>query len=125
MVEPPSNETAEEIVRTCRASIGDEVRNVTFITEDDYDIHYVRDDIDADTEATGFIEAERRGFASQRTYGWSDMGEYVFTIRAFEDGYIGRVIVDDQGVYVTADALTVDSFTDAAESIRDLLAGAE
>jgi len=125
VVETISDETAEEIVRTCRAAIGDEVRNVTFITEDDYDVHYVREDVDADTEATGFIEAEQRGFASQRTYGWSDMGEYVFTIRAFEDGYIGRVIVGDQGVYVTADALTVDSFTDAAESIRDLLADAE
>ncbi|GAA0676967.1 hypothetical protein ACFQDG_05240 [Natronoarchaeum mannanilyticum] len=125
MAETLPDETAEEIVRTCRAAIGDEVRNVTFITEDDYDIYYVREDVDADTEATGFIEAEQRGFASQRTYGWSDMGEYVFTIRAFEDGYIGRVIVGDQGVYVTADALTVDSFTDAAESIHDLLADAE
>ena len=120
-----SDETAEEILRTCRAAIGDEVRNVTFIAEDDYDIYYVRDDVDAAGEETGFIEAEQRGFASQRTYGWSDMGDYVFTIRAFEDGYIGRVIVGDRGVYVAADALTVDSFTDAADSIRNLLVDAE
>lgn len=125
MVETLSDETAEEIVRTCRAAIGDEVRNVTFITEDDYDVHYVRDDVDAGGEETGFIEAEQRGFASQRTYGWSDMGDYVFTIRAFENGYLGRVIVGDHGVYITADALTVDSFTDAADSIQDLLEAAE
>jgi len=125
MGEKPSDETAEEMVRTCRATIGDQVRTITFITEDDYEFLYEREDIDRTTEATGFIGAEQRGFASQRTYGWSDLGDYQYTIRGFEHGFIGRVIHKDRGVYVAADALTVETFTEAAESIRTLLEGME
>ena len=125
MVEELSDETAEEIVRTCRAAIGDEVRNVTYISQDDYEFLYLRDDVDRADEETGFIDAEQRGFASQRTYGWSDLGDYEYTIRKFENGYIGRIIVGDSGIFVTADALTIETFTDAAESIQELVADIE
>lgn len=116
-----SDETAEEIVRTSRAAIGDQVRTVTFITEHDYEFLYEREDVDRITEETGFIDAEQRGFASQRTYGWSDLGDYEYTIRAFEKGFIGRVIHEDRGVYVAADALTIETFTEAAEALKTIL----
>jgi hypothetical protein len=125
MVEELTDEAAQEIVRTCRAAIGDQVRNVTYISQDDYEFLYVRDDVDESGEETGFIEAEQRGFASQRTYGWSDLGEYEYTIRRFEHGFIGRIIAGDSGIFVTADALTIDQFTDAAESIRELVTDIE
>lgn len=121
MVEELSEETADEIVRTCRTAIGDEVRNVTFMTEDDYEFLYLRDDVDRVEEETGFIDTEQRGFASQRTYGWSDLGDYEYTIRSFEQGFIGRVIENNRGVYVTADALTIEAFTEAADAIQELL----
>lgn len=67
------------------------------------------------------METERLGFQSQSTYEWSELGEYRYTIRVFEHGYIVRVIVGDHGVYVTIDPLTMELFDEVAEAIKRFL----
>jgi len=51
-----------------------------------------------------FVANERLGFHSDETYADTEFGECLFTIRAFDLGYLARVIVGDHGVFVTTDA---------------------
>ena len=116
-------ELDEELVSVCRTAIGDEVRSITYFTPDDYDQLYLRDDLEQDADIERFAENERLGFASQQTYGNTELGEYEFTIRVFEWGYVTRVIVDDLGVFVTTDPLKMDEFREVATAVRHVLEG--
>ena len=117
-----SEDVADQLLRACRTVIGDELRSLTHFTPDDYTHVYLRQDLQRGQDPMAFVETERLGFTSQQTYEWSELGEYRYTIRAFENGYIVRVIVGDHGAYVTTDPLTMDRFDEVAEAVRSILA---
>ena len=121
MPEPPSDELVEELRSVCRTVIGDELRSVTYFTPDSYDHLYLREDLERGENKLAFVENERLGFTSQRAYAWSELGDYRYTIRAFDNGYLVRVIRGDQGAYVTTDALTMDRFEELAEAVGEVL----
>lgn len=125
MADVLSEEIEDQLVSTCRTAIGDVLRSITYLTPTGYEQLYVREDVDRQDEPDAFVETERKGFTSQRTYGWTTLGNYQYTIRAFDHGYIGRVIVGDSGVYVETEALTVEEFDEIAESIRSVLRNEE
>jgi len=119
--ESSDGDLAEELVSACRTSIGDTLRSITLFTAEDYDQLYIRSDLEQDAELDRFVANERLGFTSQQTYGDSELGEYEFTIRAFEFGYVTRVIVGDRGVYVTTDEMHMDEFDELATAVRGVL----
>jgi len=116
-----SDEDRTELVRTARTVVGDELRSLAHFTEDAVDQLYLRDDLDQQADLIGFAENERFGFRSQVAYSETDLGEYRFTIRVFEQGYLTRVIVDDRGVWVTTDLMEMDRFKDLASAMASVL----
>lgn len=116
-----SEETTEELLSACRTTVGDELRSVTYFTPDEYDHLYLREDLERGDDPEAFVENERQGFSSQRTYEWSELGDYEYTIRVFEFGHLVRVIGDGEGVYVTTGDLTMDRFGELVEAIQSIL----
>jgi len=116
-----SERTETKLVRTTRATVGDVVRSVTYFTPDDVEQLYLRDDLEADADVAGFADTERRGFRSQTDYADSELGDYQFTIRVFDAGYLTRIIEDDHGVFVTTDQITRDRFEDLATALQEEL----
>lgn len=116
-----SEETAEELVSACRTTVGDELRSLTYFTPEEYDHLYLREDLERGDDPEAFVENERGGFSSQRTYEWSELGEYEYTIRVFEFGHLVRVIGDEEGVYITTGDLTMDRFGEIAKAIHSIL----
>ena len=114
-------DTREELVRVARTVVGDELRSLTHFTEDSVDQLYLRSDLDPAANLTGFAETERLGFRSQWDYGASELGAYQFTMRAFEHGYLTRVVVGDHGVFVTTDKLARTRFEELAAAIEGVL----
>jgi hypothetical protein len=114
-------EVREELVRTARTVVGDELRSLTHFTEETVDQLYLRSDLDPEADLTGFAETERLGFRSQWDYGASELGDYRFTIRVFDHGYLTRVIVGDHGVFVTTDSLARTRFEELAAAIKGVL----
>ena len=115
-----TDDLADELISVCRTATGDELRSITYFTADDYEQLYLRSDLERDADIDRFVENERLGFTSQQTYGDSELGEYEFTIRVFEWGYVTRVIVGDHGVYVTTDPLNMNEFHEVATAIRNV-----
>lgn len=122
--EPSADALADELRSVCRTAIGDELRSITYFTADDYEQVYLREDLERDADLSRFVANERLGFTSQQTYGDSEMGEYEFTIRVFEWGYVTRVVEGERGVYVTTDPLNMNEFHETATAIRSVLEGA-
>jgi hypothetical protein len=116
-----SDETTEELLSACRTTVGDELRSITYFTPDEYDHLYLRDDLERGDDPEAFVENERQGFTSQRTYEWSELGEYEYTIRVFTEGHLVRVITGEEGVYVTTGDLTMDRFGELVEAIQSIL----
>ncbi|WP_227134392.1 DUF7522 family protein [Halorubellus salinus] len=116
-----SDATETELVRTTRTVVGDGVRSVTYFTPDYVEQLYLRDDLEPDADVAGFADTERLGFRSQTDYDDSELGEYTFTIRVFDHGYLTRVIHDDHGVFVTTDPLTRDHFEELAAALHEEL----
>lgn len=115
-----SDATTEEIVRACRTQIGDELRSVTYFTPDNAQHLYLREDLERG-DKLGFVATERVGFDHQRTYNWSELGEYNFTLRDFDNGYLVRVIADTHGVYLTTDSLTMSQFEEVTNAVKRIL----
>ena len=113
--------TADELVSACRTSAGDRLRSVTHFTSKGYDQLYLRDDLERDADLDSMVSAERDGFASREAYDGSELGGYEFTIRAFEHGYVTRVIAGDRGVFVTTDRMSLTRFEDVASAVEPLL----
>jgi len=111
----------QELIRTARTVVGDELRSLVYFTEEDYEQLYLRSDLDPEADLTGFAETERLGFRSQWDYGASELGPYRFTIRVFDHGYLTRVIVGDQGVFVTTDPLARNRFEELAAAMKEVL----
>ncbi|WP_049922411.1 DUF7522 family protein [Halopiger djelfimassiliensis] len=115
-------ETADRIVTTCRTAIGDSLRSVTYFTRDDYEQVYLREDLERDADLSTFIGHEWRGFKTARTaYEGSELGEYNYTIRVFDNGFLIRVTSDNDGVFVTTDGLTVKDFEEVATALSAFL----
>lgn len=109
------------IVDAARAVVGDELRSVAYFTAESLEQLYLRADLDRSADLVGFAENERMGFRSQSTYSGSELGEYRFTIRGFERGYLTRVIAGDHGVWVTTDPMAIDRFEELASALTAVL----
>jgi hypothetical protein len=116
-----TQETETQLVRTARTVVGDGIRSVTYFTPDEVAQLYLRDDLEADADVAGFADTERLGFRSQTDYDDSELGDYNFNIRVFDDGYLTRVIHDDHGIFVTTDPLTRDRFEELAAALHEEL----
>ena len=132
----PTSDLSESLVSACRTAVGDDLRSLVYFTPDTFEVLYTRSDLYADDERERavravFVENERSGFDVEPLYtelsaeGGAEpaLGEYEFTIRVFEDGFVTRVIVGDHGVLTTTDGLDVDAFKEVSVTVRKLLAG--
>lgn len=110
-----------ELTRVARTTLGDELRSVAYFTETTVEPLYLRDDLSRTADLVGFAENERLGFRSQTAYTETELGDYLFTIRVFNDGYLTRVIDDDRGVWVTTDSMRIDRFEELATALATVL----
>lgn len=115
-----SAEFDERLLRTCRTTVGDELRSVTYFTASEVEKVYLREDLSWEDDV-GFVENERDGFRSQLVYDGSELGAYRATIRMFERGYLTRVIVDDHGAFVTTDRMSIERFEELVTALREVL----
>jgi hypothetical protein len=122
-----SESNEEELVRACRTAIGDSLRSVTYFTQEDYEQLYLRSDLEQDADLRSFVTTEQTGFAERQAYSGSELGDYQFTIRVFDRGYITRVIHPQEasGVFVTTDALGLNGFREVATAIEGTLTDVE
>jgi hypothetical protein len=114
---------ADRLISACRTTIGDNVRSITYFTRDDFDQLYLRSDLEQDADLTGFVDYESLGFDAPAAYHGSELGEYRFTIRVFDNGYLVRVNTSAEGVFVTTDNLTLRNFEEVARAITEVLSG--
>jgi hypothetical protein len=118
----PGAVPSTELVSACRTVVGDRLRSVTFFTPEEHAQVYLRDDLERDADLASFVAAEQSGFSSRTAYSDSELGDYDFTIRAFDHGYVTRVIEGQSGVFVTTDPMTMSRFRDVAAAVSDVLA---
>lgn len=116
-----SEDVENELVSAVRTTVGDELRSLTHFTEEAVEQIYLRGDLESDADLVGFADIERLGFRSQAGYGDTELGEYQFTIRVFDFGYLTRVIEGDHGVFVTTDPMSRDRFEELAATVREIL----
>lgn len=116
-----SSDQTARLIRAARTSVGDELRSLTYFTEDTVEQLYLRSDLDRTADLVGFAENERGGFHSKSLYRGSQLGSYDFTIRVFDNGYLTRVIAGDKGVWVTTDGMKIDRFEELASAMDSVL----
>jgi hypothetical protein len=117
-----SEEFAGHVVTTARTATGDSLRSVTYFTRTDFDQLYLRDDLERDADMDTFVGHEWRGYReTQSAYQDSELGDYQFTVRAFENGYLLRVAADRRGVLITTDGLSMQSYEEIAEALKRML----
>lgn len=115
-------EFADELVRACRTTIGDRLRSVTYFNPTEEEQLYLRDDLSQDVDLVGVADNERLGFRSRSVYRQSELGDYCFTIRVFERGYLARVIVGDHGTFITTDEISLERFKELGSAVTSILA---
>ncbi len=114
--------TSDRLVRTARTAVGDSLRSVTYFTRDDFEQLYLRDDLEQDADLSTFIGNEWRGFRiTQDAYEGSELGNYNYTIRVFDHGFLVRVTSDREGIFVTTDGLSMQDFESLATAIGEML----
>ncbi|MFC6976614.1 hypothetical protein ACFQL1_21010 [Halomicroarcula sp. GCM10025709] len=111
----------EKLISVCRTIVGDELRSITYFTDEDVQQVYLRSDLDRTADLVGFAEIERTGFRADEKYQGTQLGEYQATIRMFENGYLTRVVTDHAGVWVTTDSISIDRFEELSTSLRAVL----
>lgn len=111
----------EELLTAARTAIGDEVRSLTYFTKEDVEQLYLRSDLSRTADLLGFAENERQGFHSQSLYANSQLGDYRFTVRVFDNGYLTRVIANNHGIWVTTDSIEMDRFEELASALATIL----
>ncbi len=116
-----SAELSDQLVSACRTSVGDNLRSITYFTRDGFEQVYLRSDLESDADLAGFVELESDGFRASTAYRGTELGDYSYTVRAFENGYLTRVTVDGGGVFVTSDSLSLHSAEDVAKALRGVL----
>jgi len=114
----------DELVSACRTATGDSLRSVTYFTPAEYEQVYLRSDLERDADLESFVAVEQRGFDAEEAYRDSELGDYDFTIRVFDAGYVTRVVNPEKedGVFVTTDALAMNGFEGVASAISGVLA---
>jgi hypothetical protein len=124
---------ADSVVSAARTSLGDSLRSVVYFTPSSMDILYVRQDLYESRQRAleakaRLVEFERIGFAEApiRTAlsapnAEDSIGTYDFTVRVHGEGFVVRVLADDDGVLLTTDEMDVADFEDAAVAIRRFL----
>lgn len=116
-----TEDTADTIISLCRTALGDHLRSVTYFTKDDYEQIYIRDDLEQDADLMTFIGNEWHGFqVTQGSYQDTELGEYRYTIRVFENGYLVRYTSDHDGVFLTSDGLTTRRFNEIEAALDDV-----
>lgn len=120
-----SDEVADQLVSACRTTVGDELRSITYFTEDEEEQLYLREGLEPGADIVGFADNERLGFRTQAVYQNTELGNYRFNIRVFERGYLTRVIVDDHGAFVTTDEMEINRFRELASAVESVLADTE
>lgn len=115
------DEFADELKSVCRTVIGDELRSITYFTDEDVQQVYLRSDLDHTADLVGFAEIERTGFRAGEQYEGTQLGEYRATVRMFENGYLTRVVFDHAGVWVTTDSMSMDRFEELSTALKSLL----
>ncbi|MFB6132262.1 MAG: hypothetical protein ABEJ44_02505 [Halanaeroarchaeum sp.] len=114
-------ELASKITSACRTAAGDDVRSITYFTRSDYEQIYLRSDLEQDADLGAFVEHETLGFDAAEDYRGSELGDYAFTIRRFDNGFLTRVIRGDHGVFVTLDSLTTNRSEEIASALEGIL----
>lgn len=115
-------QTTDHLVRTARTAVGDSLRSVTYFTRDDFQQIYLRDDLEQDADLSTFIGTEWRGFRiTKDAYEGSELGNYNYTIRVFDHGFLVRVTSEREGVFVTTDGLSMQDFESLASAISEFL----
>ena len=104
----PPDDRAEELLSAARTATGDELRSLTYFTEDGVEQLYLRSDLNRTADLVGFAENERQGFHAQSMY-------------VFDNGYLTRVIDNDHGVWVTTDSMEIDRFEELASALASIL----
>ena len=112
---------AEELRSVCRTTVGDELRSITYFTEEEVVQLYLRSDLKRTADLVGFADHERLGFRSQSAYRNTQLGEYQATIRMFENGYLSRVIRGPHGVWVTTDEMSMERFEELTSALESVL----
>ncbi|MEZ3114785.1 hypothetical protein RYH80_02475 [Halobaculum sp. MBLA0147] len=118
-----SPERAEAVTAAARSGLGDRLRSVTYFTPAAFEQVYLRSDLDADADLTGFVELARDGFHTGPAYTGSELGDYRYTVRVFTDGHLVRLTGDEEGVFVTAETLTIRRSEELAAALRGVLDG--
>ncbi|MBX0285536.1 DUF7522 family protein [Haloarcula salinisoli] len=124
---------ADSVVSAARTSLGDTLRSVVYFTPGAMDVLYVRQDLYesrqraveakarlVEFERVGFAEAPVRTALSPPT-AEDGIGAYDFTVRVHGEGFVVRVLADDDGVLLTTDDMDVEAFEEAAVAIRRFL----
>ena len=135
MVHSSTQEFTAGLVATCRTVLGESLRSVVYFTPDEYEVLYLRSDLHADPEEAReakreLVENERLGFDSRETYGdlreapgvAGSLGEYLFTVRGFTNGYLARVLSGEHGILVTTDSMDIDAFEEFSVAAERTLA---
>ncbi|MFC6836890.1 DUF7522 family protein [Halomarina ordinaria] len=120
-----TDERRETLVSAARTAIGDDLRSLVYFTPEEWERLYLRSDLDRDADVERFAANERLAFADLRAYGTSELGTYQFTIRAFTDGYVVRVVDGEEGTFATTDAMPITLFEEVATALRRTLASEE
>jgi hypothetical protein len=125
--------TAERLASAARTGLGDTLRSVVYFTPSAFDVLYVRRDLYESPEAarpakSRLVEAERSGFAELplrtrhgRNNERSSIGDYRFTVRFHDEGFVVRILEGDAGVVLTTDSMDVRAFTESTTAMQRVL----
>lgn len=95
---------------------------MTHFTRDGFGQLYRRDDLEQDADLSTFIGNEWRGFRiTKDAYEGSELGNYNYTIRVFDHGFLVRVTSDRDGVFVPTDGLNMQDFESLVTAIIAVL----
>ena len=119
-----STELEQQLRRAARTAAGERLRSLTYFTDDTYEQVYLRSDLDADANLAGFVDRARDGFDAADAYRGTELGDYRYTIRRFEQGSIVRVTAAESGTIATAEGLTVERSEEIASALYSVLASA-
>ncbi|AKU07411.1 MULTISPECIES: DUF7522 family protein [Haloferax] len=115
-------EAKEKLVTVCRTAVGDSLRSLTYFSRFDYVQVYLREDLEQEADLNSFIGNEWHDFKmTQDAYRGSELGDYEYTIRVFENGYLVRITVEDFGVFVTTDGISMQDFEALAAATTEIL----
>lgn len=112
---------ASALTAAARTGLGDRLRSLTYFTPESFEQVYLRSDLEADADLSGFVELARNGFQTSAAYAGSELGSYAYTVRMFDHGSLVRVTDGDEGVFVTAETLTIRRSEEIATALDETL----